>query len=468
MASPLADLPARLRLLIVAPLLKLWRRRGELLAAAKANPTTLLSAGVALGVLLGTFLVGPLLFSPPRLLPSYHFPTTHLIPAIREFAAPEIVDRCIAIAEGGPGSLGRSFSQAHQDWLLFHNYFRHIPYGSGVYVDIGSSHPEHFSNTYFFDRCLGWRGLCVEPNPKYYHQYGQYNRTCTVVPACVLDRNATLRMDFQGGMYGKVNKEDQTVAAAGGEGAADASADDNEIEFNPTAPVPRGYARCRPLEEILDEHAIHTVDFASIDVEGAEASALHCFPFRAYDIRTWLVETDKAGKDLYRIFMRGGYALVTEVLCPQNRLHSALTRMGVKLDSIFRRVSPGPFPPSSGPGKLEITPETAAAAAAAAAASSSKATSPDSPAPPPRPRPPFRQPPPVFPSGDFIYGPAWLPGGEKAGKGPQPACRRKGPCEEQVPHLEEEEVEGSSLKVKLGACRRGGMAMSMDPAAYRE
>ncbi|CAI5474967.1 unnamed protein product [Closterium sp. Yama58-4] len=210
-------------------------------------------------------------------------------------------------------------------------------------------------------------------------------------------------------MYGRVTKEDPSgAAAAGGEGA---STDDNEIEFNPTGPVPRGYARCRPLEEILDEHAIHTVDFASIDVEGAEASALHCFPFRAYDIRTWLVETDKAGKDLYRIFMRAGYALVTEVLCPQNRLHSALTHMGVKLDSIFRRVSPGPFSPSSGP--------------------------------------------------------AWLPGGERAGKGPEPSCKHKAPCEEQVPHLEEEEVEESSLKLKLGTCRRGGMPMSVDPVAYR-
>ncbi|CAI7927614.1 unnamed protein product [Closterium sp. NIES-54] len=264
-------------------------------------------------------------------------------------------------------------------------------------------------------------------------------------------------MDFQGGMYGRVTKEDPSGAAAGGEGA---STDDNEIEFNPTGPVPRGYARCRPLEEILDEHSIHTVDFASIDVEGAEASALHCFPFRAFDIRTWLVETDKAGKDLYRIFMRAGYALVTEVLCPQNRLHSPLTHMGVKLDSIFRRVSPGPFPPSSGPGKLEITPETAASAPLGTNSSESAP-------PPPRPRPPFRQQPPVFPSGDFVYGPAWLPGGERAGKGPEPSCKHKAPCEEQVPHLEEEEVEESSLKLKLGTCRRGGMPMSVDPVAYR-
>lgn len=29
----------------------------------------------------------------------------------------------------------------------------------------GANNAYDMSNTFFFDRCLGWRGICVEPNP---------------------------------------------------------------------------------------------------------------------------------------------------------------------------------------------------------------------------------------------------------------------------------------------------------------
>ena len=31
----------------------------------------------------------------------------------------------------------------------------------GVYVDIAANDPIDFSNTYFYDKCAQWRGLCV-------------------------------------------------------------------------------------------------------------------------------------------------------------------------------------------------------------------------------------------------------------------------------------------------------------------
>jgi FkbM family methyltransferase len=53
------------------------------------------------------------------------------------------------------------FSQAGQDRFLFEKFF----YGKrdGVFVDIGAYDGEKFSNTLFFERFLGWRGLCIEP-----------------------------------------------------------------------------------------------------------------------------------------------------------------------------------------------------------------------------------------------------------------------------------------------------------------
>jgi hypothetical protein len=53
---------------------------------------------------------------------------------------------------------------------LFHNYFKHLgAQYRGVYVDVGSNHPTELSNTAFFDKCLGWRGVCIEPQPGALH-----------------------------------------------------------------------------------------------------------------------------------------------------------------------------------------------------------------------------------------------------------------------------------------------------------
>jgi hypothetical protein len=57
-------------------------------------------------------------------------------------------------------------AQFFQDWFLFHNFFKHLgAQYRGVYVDVGANHPTEFSNSAFFDKCLGWRGVCIEPQP---------------------------------------------------------------------------------------------------------------------------------------------------------------------------------------------------------------------------------------------------------------------------------------------------------------
>ena len=58
-------------------------------------------------------------------------------------------------------------SQFGQDLFTFFNYFKYWPMNGkkGFYVDSGANGAVMFSNTYFYDKCLGWTGLCVEPMP---------------------------------------------------------------------------------------------------------------------------------------------------------------------------------------------------------------------------------------------------------------------------------------------------------------
>ena len=88
-----------------------------------------------------------------------------------------------------------SASQYDQDLFLFFNLFSHWPlHGkTGVYVDSGANAAKLGSNTYFFDVCLGWAGLCVEPDTRY-HAELRAERSCVLIAECISDSNKSLAM----------------------------------------------------------------------------------------------------------------------------------------------------------------------------------------------------------------------------------------------------------------------------------
>src|SRR6266849_2588341 len=47
----------------------------------------------------------------------------------------------------------------------------------GVFVDVGAYDGIALSNTYYFEKELGWSGICIEPNPLAFESLSQ-NRKC--------------------------------------------------------------------------------------------------------------------------------------------------------------------------------------------------------------------------------------------------------------------------------------------------
>jgi hypothetical protein len=53
---------------------------------------------------------------------------------------------------------------------------------------VGANEYKFLSTTYFFDKCLGWDGLCsIEPQEQY-HKDLKEQRSCTLVPKCLTDK----------------------------------------------------------------------------------------------------------------------------------------------------------------------------------------------------------------------------------------------------------------------------------------
>ena len=66
-----------------------------------------------------------------------------------------------------------------------------------VYLDLAANDAIQGSNTFWFDRCLGWQGVCVEPNPGY-HPGITKQRTCSLDKSCVSDTDEEIDFVLQG------------------------------------------------------------------------------------------------------------------------------------------------------------------------------------------------------------------------------------------------------------------------------
>jgi hypothetical protein len=160
-----------------------------------------------------------------------------------EYVAPKPEHQafCEQLLRTGEGST----TPKAQDLILFFNLFKYWPLlnRTGYYVDSGAANARAHSTTFFFDACLGWPGLCVEPQAEF-HAELRAQRTCALSPACVSDVPRRARL------------------AGGGITA----------EFVPDW---HGETRCAPLGNLLAAAGwAGPVDVWSLDVEGHEMAAL--------------------------------------------------------------------------------------------------------------------------------------------------------------------------------------------------
>jgi hypothetical protein len=248
--------------------------------------------------------------------------------ALQDPQLASIDEVCAALGEE-PAPLSVS-SQWQQDWFVYHNFIRGTGLDAprlrseegqrqGVFVDVGAFHPLHLSNTLFFERCLGWRGLCVEPNPSFSPHFGAY-RNCDLVRNCVWSKPRQVVMSFEKDPIEAYIQEDGD--ATGGSGAVliktSESKDSSDLVERAQARAhsgrPEFRAQCRTLEDILRSANLQrpaTIDFLSVDAEAAEVEIFKVFPFDDFDISVINVEVQANNYyPLDVIFLSAGYAKV--------------------------------------------------------------------------------------------------------------------------------------------------------------
>lgn len=139
----------------------------------------------------------------------------------------------------------------------------------GFFVELGACDGLYLSNTIFFEKERGWKGICIEPNDYYFEKLVQ-NRSCYTVNE--------LAYSFAG----------LTVPFA----ICDSVSGIIDSNIGPFTKKQHSVEKITTtLGSILDRyHAPSVIDYLSLDVEGQEYNILRTFPFDKYQFRCITVE----------------------------------------------------------------------------------------------------------------------------------------------------------------------------------
>lgn len=173
-------------------------------------------------------------------------------------------------------------SQWGQDRFVYERYF--TDKRNGVFIDIGAHDGIDKSNTLFFEREMGWTGVCLEANPTVYDRLTK-NRLCRCENVAVFNQTGTVPFCLIGG-YAEMLSGISTVYNPL-----------HEKRINHELALYGGSkkiinVKADTLESIFNRNGINHVDFLSIDIEGGEFEALSSIDFSQVSIDVLTVEVN--------------------------------------------------------------------------------------------------------------------------------------------------------------------------------
>ncbi len=160
------------------------------------------------------------------------------------------------------------------------------------FVDLAANDAISLSNTFKLEQ-KGWRGLCIEPNPVYWYRLA--HRNCTVAGAFVGGKSDLQEVD--------VSLSNKEVGGIVGDTFDNKKAGVAEKEKRFTVSI-------RSLFEKFD--VPQTIDYLSLDVEGAEELIMKDFPFDEYKINFVTIERPKIG--LQKLMKEQDYHFVMQLV----------------------------------------------------------------------------------------------------------------------------------------------------------
>lgn len=161
----------------------------------------------------------------------------------------------------------------------------YLDFRGGTFIEAGANDGLAQSNTYWFERFRGWRGLLIEAVPEKAAACRRNRPKATVIQSALVASDAVKSV--------RINTADLMAYVEGG--FSDPAQENIHLgyakEHYDPATIAQIEVPARTLSSILDEQRMNRIDLFSLDVEGFEAEVLKGLDLSRHRPRYILVET---------------------------------------------------------------------------------------------------------------------------------------------------------------------------------
>lgn len=187
---------------------------------------------------------------------------------------------------------------------------RYLDYRDGFFIEAGANDGLSQSNTYWFEKFRGWRGLLIEGIPELAQACRRNRPRAMVCNAALVGDEATREvtmktvglMSIVKGAFGSDDADlahvDRGVSVQGGPGVVGVQ----EVQV-----------QARTLTSVLSEFNVRFVDLLALDVEGYELEALRGLDLQRFKPRFILVEA-RSVEDVDQLLL-SHYSRIEQLSC---------------------------------------------------------------------------------------------------------------------------------------------------------
>jgi FkbM family methyltransferase len=181
------------------------------------------------------------------------------------------------------------WSQGYEE-LIIRDFFGDKK--GGVFVDVGCYLPRELSTTYYLEDQQQWTGIGIDAQRQFAAAWKKERPRSTFVATAISDKDGETLTLFIAGTTASLEKWAMEIFTK----------DLQEVQVKTIT-----------LDTLLDMHVIDKVDFLSIDIDGAEMSALNGFDIQRYKPDLCGIEAVRP-EPVKAYFEANGYELIEKYL----------------------------------------------------------------------------------------------------------------------------------------------------------
>jgi len=185
----------------------------------------------------------------------------------------------------------------------------------GYFVDIGAHDGVSFSNSKFFEE-LGWKGVCIEPNPQTFNELeNNRNSSTQCIMKAISNKKSTENFTSIQNVDNKNKDGINMLSGLTDKFDIKAKENINKLKNDPNYKVSEIKLET-DLFSNLNPHK--EIDYLSVDTEGNELEILKSINFDEYNIKTMTIENNTYNSNLILDYLTSkNYTYVARLRCDE-------------------------------------------------------------------------------------------------------------------------------------------------------